>query len=185
MINLLKLYARNKVRCQSGNVIIILGSVRIRKCQISIKGTGNKLILHSGANVKNTIIEIDGNGCELSIGRDSVIGEGCYLSCRERDVRLKIGDRCMFSRNVKIMTSDGHDILQDEIRINSAKNIIVGSRVWLADCVTVLKGVNIGEDAVVGIQSVLTSSVPAYSLSAGIPAKVIRKNIKWRCENTY
>lgn len=185
MVNLLKLYARNKVRCQSGNIIEILGQVRIRKCQINIKGTGNKLVLHPGANLKNTIIEIDGNGCELSIGRDCVIGEGCYLSCRERNIRLSIGDYCMFSRNVRIMTSDGHDILQDDIRINSAKDIIIGSRVWLADGVTILKGVDVGDGSVVGIHSILTTSIPAHTISVGIPAKVIKENISWHEENTY
>ncbi|AYK16551.1 MULTISPECIES: acyltransferase [Aeromonas] len=185
MINFLKLYARNKVRCQSGNTIEILGSVRVRKCQIKIKGSGNKLILHSGANIKNTIIEIDGNDCELSIGRDCVIGEGCYLSCRERNIVLNIGDHCMFSRNVRVMTSDGHDILKNHIRINPAKNIKIGSHVWLADGVTVLKGATIGNGSIVGVGALLTSSMPSNSISVGIPAKIVKENITWQEDITF
>lgn len=185
MFDLLKLYIRNKVRCQSGNIIEILGKVRIRKCQIHIKGTGNKLVLHPGVNLKNTIIEIDGTDCELSIGRDCVIGEGCYLSCRERKIRLSIGDRCMFSRNVRIMTSDGHDILQDGIRTNLARDIIIGSRVWLADGVTILKGVDVGDGSVVGIGSLLTASMPSNSISVGVPAKIIKENVSWRETITF
>ncbi len=185
MMNLLKLYARNKVRCQDGNTIEIMGAVRIRRCKISIKGRGNRLVLHAGVNLTNTTIEIDGHKCELSIGDGSVIGENCYLSCRECDTRLTIGDDCMFSRNVRLMTSDGHDILQGGSRNNPAKNIVIGNHVWLADGVTILKGVHVGDGSVVGIQSLLTSSVPANTVSVGTPAKVIKENITWRERLTF
>ncbi|MBJ6958659.1 acyltransferase, partial [Vibrio cholerae] len=77
-------------------------------------------------------------------------------SCRESDTTLIIGSECMFSRNVKLMTSDGHDILRDGKRINPAKSIYIGSHVWLADNVTILKGVSIGSGSIVGINSTVT-----------------------------
>ncbi|TNH98325.1 acyltransferase [Aeromonas sobria] len=185
MLHMLKLYARNKVRCQKDNLIEIRGSVRVKKCHIIIKGTGNKLVFHDGAILNNVIIEIDGQGCELSIGADCVIGEGCYFSCRERNTKLSIGDNCMFSRNVRLMTSDGHDILHHGIRINMARDISIGNHVWLADGVTVLKGVSIGDGAVVGINALLTTNVPGYVVAAGFPAKVIKENIIWREDITF
>lgn len=185
MLQLIKLYARNKVRCQSGNTIIILGSARVRKCNITIRGSGNKLVLHPGANLKNCLIEIDGNDCELSIGRDCVIGEGCYFSCRERKTKLTIGDGCMFSRNAKIMTSDGHDILKNDHRINNARSIHIGNYVWLADDVVVLKGVSVGDNSAVGIRSLLTSSIPNNVIAVGAPAKIIKTDITWRESLTF
>ena len=52
----------------------------------------------------------NGENCSLTIGENCVIGEGTYLSCRGNNTQLTIGNYCMFSRNVKVMTSDGHDI---------------------------------------------------------------------------
>ncbi|EEY97953.1 transferase hexapeptide repeat family [Vibrio sp. RC586] len=91
----------------------------------------------------------------------------------------------MFSRNVKLMTSDGHDILRDGKRVNPAKNIHIGSHVWLADNVTVLKGVSIGSGSIVGINSTVTHSFADNSAAAGNPARVIANSIAWQEELTF
>ncbi|MBD3842261.1 MAG: acyltransferase, partial [Campylobacterales bacterium] len=107
-----------------------------------------------------------------------VIGHGSYLSAKEGR-KLVIGANCMFSRNVKIMTSDGHSIFKSEVVVNHAKDILIGSHVWLADNVTIMKGVTIGEGSVVGINSTLTKSIPSKSIAVGNPAKVIKGDIEW------
>ncbi|WP_229333339.1 acyltransferase [Grimontia hollisae] len=170
-----------------GNTIKFGVKNRIRKCTIAIHGRGNRLIFEDGANLKGVHIELDGNHCTMIIGKHCVIGEGCYFSARENNTTLRIGDHCMFSRNVKLMTSDGHDIhtLEQEKRINPAKNITIGNRVWLADSSVVLKGCTIGDGAVVGINAVVTKNVPNNSIAAGNPAKVIKNNIRWNEELTY
>ena len=170
---------RNKVKVQSGNIINIASSTRIRQCHISIKGKGNTLTVEDGANLRGVQIELNGNNCSLTIGKYSVIGEGCYLSARENGTTLSIGENCMFSRNVKVMTSDGHDILSANKRINPAKSITIGKQVWLADGVVVLKGSNIGEQSVVGINAVVTHDVPTNSIAAGNPARIIKSDISW------
>ncbi|MGF1865217.1 acyltransferase [Enterovibrio norvegicus] len=170
---------RNKVKVQSGNTVNIASTTRIRQCHISIKGKGNTLTVDDGANLRGVQIELNGNNCSLTIGKYSVIGEGCYLSARENGTTLTIGEKCMLSRNVKIMTSDGHDILNENKRINPAKNIIIGNRVWLADSAVVLKGCKVGDDVVLGINSVLTQDIPNNFIAAGNPAKPVRKISNW------
>ncbi len=91
----------------------------------------------------------------------------------------------MFSRNVKIMTSDGHDILENSKRINYAKDINIGNHVWLADNTTILKGVTIGDNSIIGINSTVTKSVPINSIAAGNPAKVVKSSIYWEETLTY
>lgn len=91
----------------------------------------------------------------------------------------------MFSRNVKIMTSDGHNIVRKNERINQARNIAIGNHVWLADNVTILKGVHIGNDSMVGINSTLTKSIETNVIAVGNPAKVIQNNINWEEKLTY
>lgn len=176
---------RNKIRIGSGNTVEIGEKTRIRYCDIYVTGSGNKLVFKDGANLKGVCIELDGNDCTLIIGKDCVIGENCFISCRERGTQLTIGDNCMFSRNVKVMTSDGHDILKQGQRINPAKSIHIGNNVWLADNVTVLKGASIGNNSVVGINSTLTKSIKHNVIAVGNPARVIQEETNWANELTY
>lgn len=176
---------RNTVKIKGHHYLDIGDSTRIRKCDISISGKNNRLIIHDGANLKGVLIEIAGNDCTLEIGSNCVIGEHCYFSSREKGTTLRIGNDCMFSRSVKLMTSDGHDILIDGKRINQAKDIVIGNHVWLADNVTVLKGVTVGDGSIVGINSTLTKSIGSGEVAAGMPAKVISTGVSWREELTY
>ncbi|MGL4480999.1 MAG: acyltransferase [Lactococcus garvieae] len=185
MLQSAKLKIRNKVRIKKGNTIRFLGKAHIRKCDISIRGNNNQLIIGNNVNIKGSTIEIDGENCSISINEDCVIGEGCYISCRERNINITIGHSCMFSRNVKIMTSDGHDILSGSERINPAQNIHIGNSVWLADEVIILKGVTIDDGAIVGIRSVVTKNIPQKTVSAGSPARVVKENTRWKETLTY
>lgn len=90
---------RNKIRVKPNNKIQIGKNTRIRYCDIYVNGNNNQLIIHDGANLKGVSIELNGNNCLLEIG------ENCFLSCRESGTKLVIGKECMFSRNVKLMTS--------------------------------------------------------------------------------
>ena len=61
-----KLWLRNKVRCQEGNNIIILGRTRIRACNISLKGHGCSLTLNSGVNLRDPLIFRDSNNSKCA-----------------------------------------------------------------------------------------------------------------------
>lgn len=176
---------RNKVRLSGTNSVSISSGARVRKCDISIKGNNNKLIIKNGVNIKGSKIEINGNNCSIIFEENSVIGENCYFSSREKDTLISIGKNSMFSRNIKLMTSDGHDIFCGDKRINLAKNIIIGEHVWLADSVTVLKGCNIGNGSVVGINSLVTKDIGENKIAAGVPAVEIKDNIHWDEELTF
>ena len=52
---------------------------------------------------------------------------------------------------------------------------VVGNDVWIGQNVTVLPGVHIGDGAVIGLNSTVTRDIPAYTIAAGNPARVIRK----------
>ncbi|MFB9189592.1 acyltransferase [Vibrio ostreicida] len=181
----LRLKLRNKFKITGKHNISIDPSANIKGCRLTIKGSGNHIEIGKNVNLRDSHIEIDGNNCTLIIGHNSVIGHNCYLSSRENNTTLRIGEGCMFSRNIKIMTSDGHNILKNGQRINPAKGISIGNRVWLADNVTVLKGVEIGESAIVGINSTLTKSIASGVIAAGNPAKEVQNNVLWQHELTY
>ena len=57
---------------------------------------------------------------------------------------------------------------------NKSRNIYIGSDVWLAGNVTVLRGVSIGDGAIIGAKALVNSNIPENAIAVGIPAKVIK-----------
>lgn len=120
--------------------------------------------------------------CFLSAGRDAriVIGDSVGMSSTVIAARknITIGSRVMFGANVVISDSDRHPLDKYE-RAKGATpehaEIFIGNDVWLGMNVVVLKGVIIGEGTVVAANSVVTKSLPANVIAAGVPAKVIKK----------
>ena len=173
---------RDKIRIKGVNNKLVLENTKTLKLvntKIYIKGKNNTLHIKNNVNIRNSFIQIVGDNCSIVIGDNCVIGHDCYLSAKEDHIKLHIDNDCMFSRNVKLMTSDGHPIYHNGKIINVAKNITIHKKVWLADNVTILKGVEIGNNSVVGINSVLTKSIPSHSIAAGNPAKVIKQEVSW------
>jgi acetyltransferase-like isoleucine patch superfamily enzyme len=173
-------YLRNKINVKKNNHVEIGSTLKMSGCTVTIKGNNNILRIGDNVRLRNTFIEIIGENCSIEIGNDCMVGNRCYLSAKENDIHIRIADDCGFSRNVKIMTSDGHPIFQNGERINPARDIVIHEHVWVADNVTILKGVTIGDGCVIGIHSLVTKSVPANSIAVGIPAKVVKSDIEWK-----
>ncbi|MDX9813863.1 MAG: acyltransferase [Sulfurimonas sp.] len=171
---------RNKIKIQKFNSVEFGKNIKMSKCKIIIKGTNNLLKIEDNSTLRDVVFEIVGNNCSIVISKNCLIGHNSYLSAKEENSHILIKECCGLSRNIKIMTSDGHPIFLNNNRINEARSITIERNVWLADNVTVLKGVIIGENSVVGINSVLTKSVPCNTVSAGNPARVIKENICWK-----
>lgn len=66
-----------------------------------------------------------------------------------------------------------HSTVKD--RALSSKPVVIEDNVWLGEHVSVLPGVTIGENSIIGANSVVTKSIPANSIACGVPAKVIKK----------
>jgi len=169
---------RNKIRVKGTLDLDIEKSCKLANCSIYSKGSNNKLVIGKGSVIRYTQLEIIGDNNTIEIGSNCIVGHQSYLSVKEGQC-IKIGDNVSLSRNVKVMTSDGHPIYQNSVRINESKDIVINNKVWIADNVTILKGVTIGENSVVGINSTLTKSIPLGSIAVGNPAKVVKENISW------
>lgn len=111
------------------------------------------------------------NHWNLEIGEGTIIGDNALLDARNKIV---LGKNVNLSSNVQIYTEQ-HDHRDPYFRCNSSKsfNVIIEDRVWIGPSSIILPSVKIGEGAVVAAGSVVTKEVPAYSIVAGIPAKII------------
>lgn len=170
---------RNKIRVKGKLDLDIATNVKIVNCKIHVKGKNNRLTIGEGTVIRYTQLEIVGDNSSIVIGKNCIIGHKSYLSAKEGKT-LCIKDSCSLSRNVKVMTSDGHPIYQGNKIINLGRDITLGSNVWIADNVTILKGVSVGNYSVVGINSTLTKTIEANTIAAGNPAQVVKKDIHWK-----
>ena len=100
------------------------------------------------------------------------VSPGCYLQAIN-GIELKEG--VLWAPGIRILTSN-HDF-KDYTRATENKPVVLGRNTWLATNVTILPEVELGDYVIVGAGSVVTRSFPAYSIIAGVPAKII----SYRC----
>lgn len=121
-------------------------------------------------------------GCNLYIGDRCYINfNAVFLDCAP----IRLGNDVFVGPNVSFLTPI-HPILSKERNVRTAPDghrymierclpITVEDNVWLGGDVTILPGVTIGHDSVIGAGSVVTKNIPAGVIAAGNPCKVIRE----------
>ncbi len=107
----------------------------------------------------------------LVLGK-SFINSDCKIRCH---CSIIIGNGCAISHDVTIMDSDAHELNGKR----KTAPIFIGDHVWIGTKVVIIRGVNIGDGAVIAAGSVVTKDVPPACLAAGVPAKVIKNNVEW------
>lgn len=115
-----------------------------------------------------------GENAVLTIG-SGYMNNGGIICCFES---ITIGKGVKIGEQVMLRDSDNHELLQEGYR--KSKPIVIGDHVWIGARATVLKGVTVGEGAVIAAGAVVTHDVPPHALVAGVPARVIRENVQWK-----
>lgn len=166
----------------NGNNNTIYSNGIVQHTNINIIGNNNRITLKDNCRLCNSELIIRADNAEFILGERSNILEG-YFICQGNNNYIHIGNDCLFAHNVEIWNSDTHIItdLKGEI-INKSKPIKIGDHVWLGKYVKVLKGVTIGENSVVGMNSMVTRDIPANTINAGIPSRTVRNDINWSKE---
>lgn len=118
-------------------------------------------------------------GAKLSLG-GGYLNHDCVIDCFDS---ISIGHHVVISERVVLRDSDNHTI-KDIEAISSDESavtapIVIGDHVWIGMNVIVLKGVTIGEGAIVAAGSVVNKDVPSHCLVAGVPAKVVKTDVSW------
>jgi acetyltransferase-like isoleucine patch superfamily enzyme len=130
------------------------------------------------------------SGGSISVGQNSFIGEGTRIWSA---AGVSIGNNVLISYNCNIIDTNSHELdhleradgfrrlvsqgyPKDQGSVDNAQ-ITIGDYAWISFNSTILKGVKIGEGAIVAAGSVVTKDVPPFTLVGGNPARVLR-NLK-------
>jgi acetyltransferase-like isoleucine patch superfamily enzyme len=132
-------------------------------------GDGTKIRCHEGV---------------VEIGAKTVLGQEVTISAYRR---VRIGEQCVIADRAMFIDFD-HGVVEVERPIRRQgiykRDVEVGSNVWIGYGACVLRGVRVGDNSIVGTNSVVTRDVPANAVVAGIPARVIRmreapRELRW------
>jgi acetyltransferase-like isoleucine patch superfamily enzyme len=132
---------------------------RIRFGRFVWVGDGTKIRCHEGV---------------VEIGPKTVFGQECTISAYQR---VAIGEQCVIADRAMFIDFD-HGVVDVEQPIRHQgiykRDVVVGSNVWIGYGACILRGVSVGDNAIVGTNSVVTRDVPANAVVGGVPAKVLR-----------
>lgn len=146
------------------------------------KGTYISVLNGGMIEVKTNFTIMDGCSISVSEGAHLILGLGSInndskIVCRNKIV---IGNNVKIAGDVLIRDCDDHVIeYENGNKSHMSAPIIISDNVWICQRVIILKGVTIGEGAVIAAGSVVTHDVPAFSIVAGSPAKVVKTGINW------
>ena len=112
--------------------------------------------------------DIDG----IRIGDHVLISPGVRISAANS---IRIADSCMMASNAYITDSDWHGIYDRSLPPATRSKVVLNENVWIGDSAIVCKGVTIGENTIIGAGAVVTCDIPANTVAAGNPARVIRE----------
>jgi acetyltransferase-like isoleucine patch superfamily enzyme len=133
-------------------------------------GDGTKIRCHEGA---------------VEVGEKTVMGQECTISAYQR---VRIGEQCVIADRAMFIDFD-HGIVEVErpIRLQGIykRDVEVGNNVWIGYGACILRGVSVGDNSVIGTNSVVTKDVPANAIVGGVPARIIRmreapRELRWK-----
>jgi acetyltransferase-like isoleucine patch superfamily enzyme len=125
---------------------------------------------------------------EVSIGAKTVMGQECTISAFQH---VSIGRECIIADRVMMIDFD-HGVTEVERPIRTQgiykRDVRVGHNVWIGYGASILRGVSVGDNSVIGTSAVLTKGFPANSVLAGVPARIIRmrkapRAMRWKDPN--
>lgn len=153
------------------------GSFEIGRGQrgfLDFRDDGKIIVADNAVIPAGSIINVAGT---LYLGKNFESNANLKVSC---GTEIHFGDDMAIGWNVTVIDGDGHDILINGKQSNEDKPIFIGNHVWLCAECTILKGVSIADNCVIGYQSVVSKNITEEgSVVGGNPAKVLRTRVTW------
>ncbi len=141
---------------------------------------------HTPEEVRNILSELFGKPVPSTLrvfppfytdfGKNIHVGEDVFINacCHFQDHGgVTLGDGCQIGHNVVFATLN-HGLAPEERVSTIPAPIVLGKNVWVGSNATILQGVTIGDNSVIGAGAVVTKDVPANTVVGGVPAKFIK-----------
>lgn len=152
---------------QAGRGCTLSSGVRLRASD------GGEVRLGEGVAI-DRFADVTAKYGRLDIGSRCYIGQFSVICARSE---IRIGTDCLIAENVTIRDQDhryGPGLTTAKAGFETAP-VVLGCNVWIGAKTTIKKGVSIGDNVVVGANSVVTNDIPANCVVVGVPARIIRE----------
>lgn len=173
----LKLYGKN-------NYVEIQEPLNVKRELYISCLSNNRIVI--GSNNKYDVCRLYlGSNNEILIGKNTTIENADLITKNSSNTQIKIGEDCMISYGIRIRTNDGHTIYDNSTKeiLNKSQNINIGNHVWICANATILKGVNIPANCIIGTGAVVSKKFSKENcIIAGVPAQIMKENINWSRE---
>ncbi len=196
---------KNRRRVGGGNLLRLPLSTerRMKKVTIKLGGRNNQLILGEDVELSHCEIRLDGEGNTIEIGHGVRFSSGKIYLRRTRGQHIRIGEKttvegayllvdepasidigrdCMLSTDIIIRVGDKHSILDmvSGERLNRARDIRIGDRVWIGRDVQVLKGSVLHPETIVATRALVSRAFDEGNcVVAGLPAQIVKRQVVW------
>lgn len=156
--------------------VLNLHRAKVQPCTLWL-GEHSRMDVHGHFDMYEGASIVVCDGGHLELGNHSYMNMS-LIQCANH---ITIGDNCAIAGDVLIQDTDFHPILDEDGNPKPmSKPIYIGNHVWICAKAVILKGVTIGDGAIVAAGTVVTKDVPARCVVAGNPAKVVRENVVWK-----
>lgn len=170
----------HKQICCGDNVVFRKGS------SILCDGDRNSITVGNHCNIACSFQAL--NGGKITVGDNNYIGSGTVIQSKEQ---VSIRNNVIIATGVLIVDNNNHptdpckrlemsscdDYMTDELwswKYSESAPVLIEDNVWIGRDARVLKGVTIGKGSIVAMGAIVTKNVPAYSVVAGNPARIVK-----------
>ncbi len=167
----------------TGNKLVLGKNVVLRYCRFNIHGSGNVVNIGNDCKLSGVSVYMNSGKNKLIIGQNTIVN----ASKRQRTLfnpcngaEIIIGERCLFSNNIEVHTTDYHKIVSAGQRVNLPNNVKIGNHCWVGLQCLILKGTILADDVVVGAKSLINKKIEESNvIIAGNPVRIVKKDISW------
>ena len=174
---------KTRINIEGNDNLVSIENGSISNLHIQIIGNNHRIIIQKHRGIVNTKVIVMDNANLIEIKEMTGIG-GARIVIGGNENYIKIGKWNMIADNVEIWATDSHSILDmhSKKRINIDKPIVIKDHVWIGNSVKITKGVQVNNNSIIGMGSVVVNDVPENTISAGNPNKILKEEIDWCIE---
>lgn len=140
-------------------------------------GRGAEIHLGRNVHIERKVNMSLADNARIYVGDDTYIGQGCLFATMKE---ISIGQGCAISWYVCFMDTSSHQlgIKGEELKMQ-VEPIRIGNHVWIGCRASIIRGVTVGDGAIIANNANVTRDVPPGTMVGGNPARVIKENVDW------